>query len=368
MRTVPEVVQVEARPWNVELVEPFGIATGAQHVAENVLVTLTLDDGTTGLGEAAPFPAVNGETQEDALEAVATARSALAGEDAGAWRKLAAAVREAIPGVPSARAGIESALLDALCRHHGLSLWRWFGGTETRLVTDVTIPTGSPDQARAAAARRRGEGFSTLKVKVGGATLDHDAARLKAILDAAPNASLVLDANAALAAEEAIELVRGLGPEAERVVLFEQPTAQTDLDGMRRVREALRVPVAADESARAASDVAALARIEAADVVNLKITKSGLVEALDMAAAARASGLGLMIGGMVETKLAMTVSACLAAGLGGFDHVDLDTPLFMKQTPAPPTTGGFRQSGARLDIDVDARGHGVAVLEASATV
>ena len=120
------------------------------------------------------------------------------------------------------------------------------------------------------------------------------------------------------------------------------------------------VPVAADESARSAAEVAALARSGAAQVVNVKITKSGLAEALDMVAAARAAGLGLMVGGMVETPLAMATSACLAAGVGGFGFVDLDTPLFMRDLP---TEGGWAYAGPDMRVDPQAKGHGVTVRE-----
>ncbi len=350
------IVEVRAEPWNVALSEPFGIATGAQTVAANVLVEIRLADGSRGLGEAAPFGAVNGETQGQALEAMARAQSALAGEDATRWRHLAGLIAEVAGVAPSARAGLEAALLDAVTRRAGLSLQRWFGGREEALETDLTIVTGTAERARSAAERAVRAGFRTLKIKVGGATLEHDLERVSAVCAAAPSARIVLDANAALSVDEAVELVRRVG--RERVALFEQPVAARDLDGMRQVRERARVLVAADESARSAADVGALAKQAAADVVNIKIMKTGIAEACDMIAAARSFGMKLMIGGMVETPLAMTVSACLAAGQGGFDFVDLDTPLFMRDLP---TRGGWRQQGPNIELSQITAGHGVEV-------
>lgn len=352
------VVGLEATAWNIGLTEPFGIATGAQAVAENVLVRLTLEDGTVGLGEAAPFPAVNGETQQQALDAVLGMTDALRGEDAARWRRVASIAREAAPDTPSARAAVEMAALDAMTRARGLSLHRFFGGQDDTLETDITIVTGSPEHARAAAERAARDGFRTLKIKVGAASVEEDALRLDAILTAAPGARLVLDANGSLDADAAVELVERVG--AEHIVLFEQPTAHDDLDGMRHVRRRTRVPVAADESARSAADVGMLAAHRAADVVNVKITKCGVAEAWDMIAAARSFRLSLMIGGMVESPLAMTVSACLAAGQGGFEFVDLDTPLFMKDVP---TVGGFSQSGPTLSVSGIPCGHGVRLRE-----
>jgi L-alanine-DL-glutamate epimerase-like enolase superfamily enzyme len=360
---VISIADVTAEPLDIELNEPFGIATGAQHLAENALVTVTLSDGTVGVGEAAPFPAVNGETQAAVLSAFAAARSALLELPALRFRVAARVAREMLPEVPSARAAFESALLDALCRRAGLSLWSFFGGAEPELVSDITITTGSPEDGRRAAERALAAGFRTLKIKVGGAAFEHDRARLTAIADAAPSAELVLDANASLSADAALELLAALGGARTRVTLFEQPCGKFDLDGLRRVRERSGTRVAADESAGSASDVSRLVRERAVDVINIKTMKSGLVEAADMIAVARAAGLGLMIGGMVESKLSMTVSACLAAGNGGFSFVDLDTPWFMKDAPFE---GGWEERGATLRVDQIGLGHGVIARAKSA--
>ncbi|HEX7668344.1 MAG TPA: enolase C-terminal domain-like protein, partial [Polyangiaceae bacterium] len=256
---------------------------------------------------------------------------------------------------------IECAVLDAITRRAGMSLARFFGGADDTLETDMTIVTGDREHARAAAERAARNGFTTLKVKVGGGPLDDDVARLASIVLAAPGARLVLDANGSLSADAAVELVERVG--AEKIALFEQPTAHDDLEGMHSVRRRTRVPVAADESARSAADVGRLAAHRAADVVNIKVTKCGLMEACDMIAAARSFELGLMIGGMVESPLAMTVSACLAAGHGGFAFVDLDTPFFMKDAP---TTGGCYDgsgpaAGPTLRLGHITAGHGVRV-------
>jgi len=353
---VISIADVTAVPLDIELNEPFGIATGAQLVAHNVLVELTLSDGTKGTGEAAPFPAVNGETQSDVLRALHATHSALVGLDAARWRPAAAVAEHGLRGTPSALAAFEAALLDALCRRARISLWSFFGGAQTELVSDITVPTGSAEHARAAAQRAVAAGFSTLKVKVGGVPFDHDRARLNAIVDAAPSARLVLDANASLKADAALALLDALGHNKGQVALFEQPTAKLDLDGMRRVREHGGVPVAADESACSAADVVSLVGARAVDAINIKTMKCGIVEAMDMIAVARSAGLALMIGGMVESKLSMSVSACLAAGIGGFSHVDLDTPWFMKNAPLE---GGFSEHGATLRVDQIRSGHGV---------
>jgi L-alanine-DL-glutamate epimerase-like enolase superfamily enzyme len=351
-------VRVESlifEPWNVELLEPFGIATGAQVVAENALVEVRLASGEVGLGEAAPFPAVSGETQADALAALETARSLLEGAELEPFAELPGAARECLARAPSALCAVETALLDAACRARQLSMFRHFGGRESRLHTDITITTGSDDAAAAAARRAVEQGFATLKVKVGGQAFDRDLARLRRIVEAAPAARLLLDANASLTAAEALELVAGLGARRSQVVLFEQPCRRGDFAGSRRVREA-GIRVAADEDARSIADVTRLAAEQAADVVNFKLTKCGVSETLHMITEARRLGLGLMMGGMVETRLAMSVSACIAGGIGGFEELDLDTPLFMRDDRLD---GGFEQAHSRLELGAIAHGHGV---------
>jgi L-alanine-DL-glutamate epimerase-like enolase superfamily enzyme len=349
------IARVKIEAWDVELTEPFGIATGAQVVAQNALCELELTSGHVGLGEAAPFPAVNGETQADALAALEAVGGDLIGYEGSDARQLPRSALERLEATPSALCAIEMALLDAACRAKNSSLLQHFGGRQPQLLTDITIPTGSPESAANAARRALAQEFQTLKVKVGGEAFDHDLARLRAIAAAAPGARLLLDANASLPAEHAIELTRGLGAQSSQVVLFEQPCLRGDFAGARRVREA-GIRVAADEDARTLGDLQLLQAERAADVINFKLTKSGVSRTLAMIAEARRLGFGLMLGGMVETRLAMTFSACIAGGLGGFEELDLDTPLFMKDDRL---AGGFEQRGPALDLTAIALGHGV---------
>lgn len=159
-----------------------------------------------------------------------------------------------------------------------------------------------------------------------------------------------------MSADTTLALLGALRVQGLRPALLEQPVPADDREGLRQLTRWSGVPVAADESAASAASVLSLAAERAADVVNIKLMKCGVVEALEIAAIARAAGLGLMIGGMVRSMLAMTMSAHFAAGLGGFSFVDLDTPMFLAENPF---NGGFRQHGARLSLDHIAAGHGV---------
>jgi L-alanine-DL-glutamate epimerase-like enolase superfamily enzyme len=249
------------------------------------------------------------------------------------------------------------ALLDALTQREGVPLWQFFGGAGTELETDMTVTTGSAEEAAAAARDIRARGIRMIKVKVGGAKgAPHDLARIAAIHEAAPEAPLVLDGNAGVSREAARELVAGLKRLRIAPALLEQWLAKSDLDGLRALREESGWLVAADEAVTTRADAERVAAAGAADVINIKLMKAGIAAALEIVAVAQSAGLGLMIGGNVESILAMTASACFAAGQGGFRFADLDTPLFLAENPF---AGGFTLDGGRISVAAIRAGHGV---------
>jgi L-alanine-DL-glutamate epimerase-like enolase superfamily enzyme len=351
------VREVRVAPLDIPLRAPFGISRGAQESAANALVRVELADGTVGYGEAAPFPAYNGETQAAALGALSRAADWARGRDAADWRGIGAELRRRPGGCGSGACALETALLDALCRRERLPLWRHFGGAGTELETDMTVTLGTDAEARGAARQIRGRGFRVIKVKVGApGGAPQDLARIRAVAEEAPGAPLILDGNAGLGRAEAARLAVGLRAAGIVPALLEQWLARDDIEGMRALRAETGWPQAADEGVASAADARRIALAGAADVFNVKLMKAGIAEALEVIAVARQAGIGLMIGGNVESVLSMTVSACLAAGLGGFAYADLDTPLFLA---ANPFEGGYRMDGGRISVGHIGAGHGV---------
>jgi len=357
------ITQIDIQPLDLPLSEPFAISGGAPNVAQNVLVRVTLADGTVGLGEAAPFPAVSGETQASTLLALNDARPRLLGQDVRALRHLAATLAEVCPDEPAARAGCELGLLDALLRQHHLPMWSFFGGQTKTLVSDLTITAGDTAHAIAATQAALLRGFSTLKIKVGAGSVAADAERVIAIQrqtqargGTGASVQLVLDANGGYSADQALLLLAELAAAHVPIALFEQPVARADRLGLLEVARLSAVPICADESARTAADVLWLVQSRVVRAINLKLMKSGLFETLAMYEIARSAGLQLMIGGMVEGPLAMAAAAHMAAGLGGFSFVDLDTALFVASHPFQAT--GL-QHDATWDLQAVHAGHGV---------
>jgi L-Ala-D/L-Glu epimerase len=349
---------IEVSRLDLPLRVPFGISGGAQAVANNVLVRLELSDGNVGYGEAAPLPPYNGETQADAVTALQSVAEWIVGRDGREWRDLGSQFRARMPvRSGSALCALETALLDAVTRHDGVPLWKFFGAAGTELETDMTVTTGTAEEATASTRDILSRGIRTIKVKVGGpAGPAHDLKRVVAIHDVAPKSPLILDGNAGLSRAAASELVRGLKAHGITPALLEQWLPKDDLSGLRALGDESGWLVAADESVASPEDAARLAEAKAVHVFNIKLMKAGVAAALGIVEVARQHRLQLMVGGNVESILAMTMSACFAAGSGGFQFADLDTPLFLATNPF---VGGYEMSGGTISVSHLKAGHGV---------
>jgi L-alanine-DL-glutamate epimerase-like enolase superfamily enzyme len=208
------------------------------------------------------------------------------------------------------------------------------GRAPRALVTDITLPIAGVEHSAQLAAAYRAQGFCVFKLKVG-ANLDDDLRVLRAVREAAPDAVFRLDANGGFDAPRALQLLAAARAGGVTLECFEQPC-----EGL--------VPVIADESVRDLGDLERVIASAAAHGVNLKLMKSGgLLAARAIGERARAAGLSVMCGGMVETRLGMTAMAHVACALENVEFVDLDT-AFLLQTD--PFEGGYREQGPLLTI------------------
>lgn len=358
------IKDILCEPLNVELTEPFGISGGAQHIAHNVLVRVLLQDGTVGLGEAAPFESYNGETQASTIKAFSEIKKALIGCDSYEWRSVSEVIKGYIENAGAARCGVEMAILDALCRSKKIPLWSLFGEKKATIETDMTITTQSEFSEEESILHATNStrdilkrGIKIIKTKVG-RDIQKDIKRLVAIQSAAPQSPIILDGNGGYTATEALTLLEELKLKKVNIIVFEQPVHGDDIDGLSVVSQNSEVLIMADESVRDLASAKTLVERKAVHAVNIKTMKRGIVEAFDVSCFCKQSGLKLMIGGNVETILSMTTSACLSYGLGVFDFHDLDTPAWMKTSPFK---GGFKQKGSMIEVSHIREGHGVEV-------
>ncbi len=342
-----ESIEVEAH--DLPLTESFEFALGTQHSAKNVLVTVRTETGAVGYGEGTPISPITGETQAAALATARAMAELIESEPVEAYRSLHDRIDGAFVGMPAAKVAVETAVVDAYCRERELPLAELFGNSPSPVVTDVTIPIVSADVASERAAQAVDKGFSHLKIKTG-SSVDDDVERILAIADAAPDAALKVDANQGWTPGEAVEFARRVGSHGVAIELLEQPVPRTDIRGLAHVRRKVDVPIAADETVFTPSDAISVIRNEAADIINVKLGKSGLLDAMAIVSIAQAADLELMIGCMLESAIGIHTSAHLVAGTGAFSYVDLDGNRLLAEdviVDKGPT------------IDIDGPGHGV---------
>jgi L-alanine-DL-glutamate epimerase-like enolase superfamily enzyme len=311
----------------------FTISRGSKTEVETVVVRVSDEGGGTGIGAAVPDERY-GETAEtvravlpDLLEGVETV------DDPLALDRIERRLRTVVHDNPAARAAVSVAVHDLATRRLGIPLYRYFGLDADRApATSYTVPIDDPEAMGTRAAAIVDEGYGILKVKLG---TDRDRERMDAVRAAAPDATVRVDANEAWTPREAIakgEWLADLGVE-----LVEQPVPAENPAGLKQVHERSALPVAADESCVTLPDVPAVAG--SVDIVNLKLMKcGGLREAVRMVHAARAHGLEVMLGCMVEST-ASIAAACHLAPLA--DYVDLDGALLLAEDAyAGPTYAG----------------------------
>jgi L-Ala-D/L-Glu epimerase / N-acetyl-D-glutamate racemase len=313
-------VKTSVRIVRLELEEPFTISRGTETEVEVVQVEIQ-HGGQAGLGEGAPIERYD-ESAESALDYVHAVEEKL-GEDPFALDEIF----ERLPREQfAARAAIDGALHDLCGKLVGLPTWRMLGLRRVGPPTSWTITLGEPDAMAAAAARASDGRFKRLKLKLGGWD-GRDVERVRAIRGAT-RLPLQVDVNEAWSAEEALDALPQL---AELGVQYcEQPLAAGDAAGP-EVKRRSPLPIYVDEDCHTLDDVALCA--DRGHGINIKLAKSGGIrEAMRMAHAARALGLDVMLGCMVESGLGIA-AGCVVASV--CDHVDLDGNLLLAEDPCP---------------------------------
>jgi L-Ala-D/L-Glu epimerase / N-acetyl-D-glutamate racemase len=313
-------VDVSTRIVTLELAETFVISRSARN-SEDVLIVELRHSGVSGFGEAQPLDHY-GESVESAHGYVEE-HAAQLGDDPFALEE----VMERLPARElAARAALDAALHDLQGKLLGQPVWRLLGLRRAGPPTSWTVWLGDPDHM-AGRAEKALDRFRRLKLKLGGRD-GLDVERVRAVRGVAGDLPLQVDVNEAWSLDEALEALPAL---AELGVEYcEQPLPAGD-EGGPQLKERSPVPIYVDEDCHMLSDVAVCA--ERAHGVNVKLAKSGGIrEAVRMVHAARALGLGCMLGCMVESGLGISAGAQIASL---FDHVDLDGNLLLAQDPWP---------------------------------
>jgi len=334
-------MELSAQIVTLRLAETFVISREATDEHDVVHVELRFD-GVTGFGEAAPI-AHYAESSASALAFVEEHGARALGDDPFALEEVGARLAE-LPGELAAKSALDAALHDLQGKLLGVPVWKLLGLPRTGPQTSWTVWLGDPDDM-ARRAERAAARFGRLKLKLGGGD-GLDVERVRAVRGVT-GLPLQVDVNEWWSLDEALEALPQL---AELGVAYcEQPLRAGD-EGGRALKERSPLPIYVDEDCHTLGDVAACAEI--AHGVNIKLAKSGGIrEAIRIAHAARALGLGVMLGCMVESGLGIA-AGCVVAPL--CDHVDLDGNLLLAEDPWPGVdfAGGVQVPAERPGLGV----------------
>lgn len=301
---------------------PFVIARGGYAAHENVVVRIEGDDGVEGLGEAAPNR-YYGETIGSVIAALERFEPVLATADAWSLESIEAQLDRTLRRNGSAKSAVSAALHDLVGKRLGIPVYRLWGldaADAPQSSFTIAIADNEGLRRRVADAAQ----YPILKVKLG---TDRDTEIVRVVRDAAPDKKLRVDANAAWSPTEAVRMIDFLSD--HDIEFVEQPVAAYDIAGLRFVRERSRLPIVADESCIVATDIPRLAG--AVDGINIKLAKCGsLREAVRMIHTARAFGMSVMAGCMIESSLGISAIAQVAPLL---DFADLDGAALLDGDP-----------------------------------
>ncbi|MEA2523463.1 MAG: L-Ala-D/L-Glu epimerase [Thermomicrobiales bacterium] len=329
------IATIDVIPAKLPLREPFVISYGTYADVLSVLVRITTSEGVVGWGEATPDPNVTGETWGGTA---ATLRDdlapALIGRDARDREAAMRALDARVEGVPAAKAALDMALHDLVGRALGVPVWALLGGrSKSHLTISRVVSMKAPEEMARDAARHVGDGFRTVKVKVGdGANWRLDAARIAAVREAiGPEIGLKVDVNQGWkTAGVAIAAIRACLSSAPDHV--EQPVAWWDLEGLAEVRRQTGATIMVDEGCHGPRDVLRVTALRAADLVNIKLMKcGGLIGALTLNAIAETAGIVAQVGTMVESSIASAAGLQLALALANVRTVEMGGPLMLAE-------------------------------------
>lgn len=345
-----KITGIETAEVNIPLVTPFKTALRTVESVNDIVVRVTTDDGQTGFGEAPPTAVITGDTKGSIRcaieEFIAPNLIGMEIDDLdGIMNKLHGCILKNT----SAKAAVDMAVYDLFAKSCGKPLYRVLGGRRSEIETDLTISVNGIDEMVADSLKAVSEGFGILKIKVGKEGRK-DVERIRAIRDAVgPDIRLRIDANQGWSAKEAVRIIQTMEDMGIEMDLVEQPVSAHDFEGMKFVTSRVATPILADESVFSAGDAIRIIQERAADLINIKLMKTGgIYEALKICAAAESFGVECMIGCMLESKIAVSAAAHLAAGKGIITRADLDGPTLCREDPY---TGGPVYDGAVIRMN-----------------
>ncbi len=321
-----EIISVKWEKIQIPLRKPFKIALGTTTNYTGYILKIC-SSGICGFGEAVPSPRITGDTLGSIESTFKIFKPALIGEEFTKIGNIMNRLNSLITGNTAAKAAVDMALHDLLGRKFRVKVSDLLGGERDRIKTSVTIGIGSVGESVKRAVELTNLGAKILKVKIG-LNPDEDIERIREIRNVT-DAKIRVDANQGYSLKQALRVLKAI--ERYDVEFAEQPINMHRIDDLRVLRENVAIPIMADESIHTKEDVLRLVGV--VDAINIKLMKSGGIrEAMQIASIAKAAGMKIMVGCMVETKLGIAAAHNFALGIGA-DYTDLDGYWDLERQP-----------------------------------
>ena len=324
---------------------PFTIATGTMNFAQNVFIRVHLSDGSYGVGECSAFPMITGETQSTCFE--------MAKEFAALWKNtdstdIPARLQQLNDHAAfnnTIKSAFDMALYDIAAKIEGQPLYQFLGGSLKELENYITVGIDDADVMASKAAAFIANGARIIKIKLG-KRAHEDIERVKQIRVAIGDEAIIrVDANQGWTFDDAIKVLTSI---AEYNIQFcEQPMRSHNDHYLPELRRISPIPIMADESVYDHYDAERLIRSEACDYINIKFAKSGgIYEAIRIHETCKKNKIACMMGGMLESRVALTAFAHFALAHDNIIFYDMDTCMLGHKKD--PVKGGVTYNGYTL--------------------
>ena len=339
--------------------EPFVIATETCYEAQNIYIKIQTDSGIYGVGECSAFPMLVGETQDTCFYVGQDLAKIIKGKNPLEIENRLKEFDEYIAFNSTIKSAFDMALYDIAAKEKNLPLYKYLGGEKKAIQTDLTIGIDSPEQMAEKAKRFIADGVAIIKIKLG-KNGEEDVERVRLIREAVgPNIRLRVDANQGWNYPTALKTLKEI--EKYDIGFCEQPMHHRLDEMLPSLRKEVKIPIMADESVFDHYDADRLIKSKSCDYINIKLAKSGgITEAIRIADTAKKYNMPCMLGGMVESRLALTAKVHLAMAHDNIRFYDLDTCLLGHLED--PVTGGARYNNYFLEL-TDEPGIGADISE-----
>lgn len=326
---------------------PFTIATGTMDYAQNIFIRVHTDAGYYGVGECSAFPMIVGETQSTCFEMAKDFAAIWKGKDALNMEERMAGLHLYTAFNSTIKSAFDMALYDLAAKQAKVPLYKFLGGSSKELETDLTIGIDSPENMAATAREYKTKGVRIIKIKLG-KNGEEDIERVKQIrLAVGYDLELRIDANQGWSFDTAVSVLKEIGK--YNIQFCEQPMRRWEDDKLPELRRLSPVKIMADESVFDHHDAERLIKARSCDYVNIKFSKSGgISEAKKINAVCEQYHIPCMMGGMLESRIALTAFSHFAVANPNIIFYDMDTCLIGHKLD--PVTDGVIFNGFFLKI------------------